>query len=165
MGLKEDLMLDLEAARLNFHHLLDSVPEASYVHPSLIPAWTNGNVLYHITIGLPAIRFEIWMIRHVPWVFKVLNDTTSKIFNWGNALFARHPKRINRQGLIKAYEAGHAGLMSSLRRMDESDFARSVIYPESFVSELAGVASIERLFRYIKLHLEVHTGQLNVRRD
>ena len=160
MGLKDELEADLEAARQGFHHLLDSVPEAAYVHPSLIDGWTNGDVLYHITLGPPAIRFEILMIKNIPWVFKGLNDFASGIFNWGNALFARYPKRITRQRLIKAYEAGHAGLMSSLRRMDESDFARSVIYPESFVSEVAGVASIERLFRYIRMHCEVHAKQI-----
>jgi len=63
MGLKEDLIQDLEAARRNFHNLLDTVPEASYIHPSNNPAWTIGDVLYHITVGPPAIRFEIWMIR------------------------------------------------------------------------------------------------------
>ena len=160
MALKEDLLLELESTRRDFHHTLDTLPEASYDHPSLIPAWMIGDVLFHISIGLPAIRFEIWVICYAPWLFKGLNDTTSRIFNRVNALFARHPKRITRQSLLKAYEAGHAGLMSSLRRMDESDFARSVIYPESFVSEIAGVVTIERLFRYIKLHCEIHAGQI-----
>jgi hypothetical protein len=161
MGLKAELEMDLETARQNFHHLLDSVPQAFYLHPSHNPAWTNGDVLYHITLGPTAIHFEIWLIRYTPWIFKGLNDTTSRIFNRVNGLFARHPKRIKRQGLIKAYEAGHAGLMSSLRRMDESDFARSVIYPEAFVSEVAGVVTIERLIRYIKLHCEIHAGQIS----
>jgi len=165
MGLKEELEGDLETARQNFHHLLDSVPEAAYVHPSLIDGWTNSDVLYHITLGPRAIRFEILMIKNIPWIFKALNDFTSEIFNWGNALFARHPKRITRQRLIKAYEAGHAGLMSSLRRMDESDLAKSVLYPESFVSEVAGVASIERLYRYIRLHCEIHGAQIKTYDD
>ncbi len=39
-----------------------------------------------------------------------LNLLTSRLFNWGNTLFAR-------QGFIKAYEAGHAGLLSNLKRM------------------------------------------------
>jgi len=160
MELKQELIQEMETSRQNFHHLLDSVPEAAYDHPSHNPAWTIGDVLYHITLGPPAIRFEIWMIRYMPWIFKALNRTTSKIFNWGNALFAHRAKRITRQRLLKAYEAGHAGLMSSMRRMDESDFARSVMYPESFVSELAGVVTIERLFRYIKLHFDVHAGQI-----
>jgi hypothetical protein len=160
MGLKEDLAQELETTRQNFHHLLDSVPEALYLHPSDNPAWTIGDVLYHITLGPPAIRFEIWMICRIPWIFKALNDTTSNIFNRGNALFARQPKRITRQRLIKAYEAGHAGLISSLRRVREADWEKSVHYPEVFVSELAGAVTVERLFRYINVHFDVHAGQI-----
>jgi len=100
------------------------------------------------------------MIRSAPWIFKLLNDTTSRIFNWGNALFARQPKRITRQRLTKAYEAGHAGLMSSLRRVREEDWGKSVHYPAAFVSELAGVVTVERLFRYVTLHFEVHAKQI-----
>lgn len=160
MGLKEDLAQELETTRQNFHHLLDSVPEALYLHPSDNPAWTIGDVLYHITLGPPAIRFEIWMIRYAPWIFKALNNTTSKIFNWGNALFANRTKRITRQRLSKAYETGHTGLMSSLRRVREEDWGKSVNYPEVFVSELAGVVTVERLFRYVTLHFEVHKNQI-----
>jgi len=162
MGLQEDLAQELETTRQNFHHLLDSVPEALYVHPSDNPAWTIGDVLYHIALGPPAIRVEIWIIRHAPWMFQALNDTTSKIFNWGNALFARQPKRITRQRLLKAYEAGHAGLMSSLRRVREEDWGKSVNYPEVFVSELAGVVTVERLFRYVALHFDLHAKQIEV---
>lgn len=162
MGLREELAGELESARLGFHHVLDSVPEALYSHPSDNPAWTVGDVLYHITLGPPAIRFEIWMVRHAPWLMSTtLNKGTSRIFNWGNALFARHPKRITRQSLSKAYEKGHAGLMSSLKRVPEADFTRSAVYPPEFVSELAGTVSVERLFRYIRLHFEVHAGQIS----
>ena len=161
MGLKEELAQEMETTRQDFHHLLDSVPEELYSHPSDNPAWTIGDVLYHITIGTLAIRFEIWMIHHTPILFKwMLNDTTSKLFNRINARFARRPKRITRQGLIKAYEAGHAGLMSSLKRLQDEDFGKSVTYPVAFVSELAGIVSIERLFQYVKLHFDVHAGQI-----
>jgi hypothetical protein len=161
MGLREELLQDLEAARLSFHHLLDSVPESSYSHPSDNPAWTIGDVLYHITLGPPALRFEIWMIRHAPWLIRiVLNPLTSRIFNWGNALFARMPKQITRQTLLKAYERGHTGMISSLKRMEEADLRRSTVYPPDFVSELAGEVSIERVFRYVSGHFEVHAGQI-----
>lgn len=161
MGLKEDLAQELEATRQNFHHLLDSMPETLYAHPSDNPAWTVGDVLYHITLGPIAIRLEIWMIRKAPDLIQfALNDTTSKIFNWINVPFARRGQRINRQRLIKAYEAGHAGLMSSLRRVREEEFSKAVNYPAAFVSELAGVVTVERLFRYVKLHFDVHVGQI-----
>lgn len=161
MGLPEELAEDLEAARRGFHHLLDSVPENLYSHPSDNPAWTIGDVLYHITLGPPALRFEVWMIRYAPWLISLaLNPTTSRIFNWGNALFAQHPKRINRQMLIKSYERGHSGLVSSLNGLKESDLHRSVEYPQDFVSELAGQVTIERLFRYVRGHFEVHAAQI-----
>ncbi|MFT3894006.1 MAG: hypothetical protein QM730_20445 [Anaerolineales bacterium] len=131
-----------------------------YSHPSANLAWTIGGVLYHITLGPPAIRFEISMLRYTPWMFKLLTNSTSRLFNWGNALLARAPARITRQTLEKAYEKGHTGLMSSLKRMRELDFARTVTYPPEFVSELAGEVSIERLFRYVTLHFEVHEGQI-----
>ncbi len=159
--LREELAQELESARLGFHHLLDSVPESAYSHPSDNPAWTIGDVLYHITLGPPAIRFEIWMLHRASWLMHIaLNPLTSRIFNWGNALFGRLPRRITRQRLLKAYENGHAGLISSLQRMDESDLRRSALYPPEFVSELAGEVSIERLFRYVHGHFDVHAGQI-----
>jgi len=159
--LKEELAKELEAARLGFHQLLDSVPEAFYHHPSLNPAWTIGDVLYHITLGPPAIRLEIWMIRRARGLFQLaMNNLTSSIFNKSNALFARRPKRITGQSLLTAYEAGHAGIMSSLRRTREDEFQKSVRYPESFVRELAGEVTVERLFRYVKVHFEIHAEQI-----
>ena len=60
MTFKEELAQELEATRQDFHHLLDSVPEVFYHHPSTNPTWTIGDVLYHITLGPTALRFEIW---------------------------------------------------------------------------------------------------------
>ncbi len=161
MGLQTELAQELESTHQNFHHLLDSIPEVLYVHLSDNPAWTIGDVLYHLTIGTVAIRFEIWMIRTAPGLIQfALNDSTSKLINWINAPFARRGQRVTHQRLIKAYEAGHAGLMSSLRQVREEDWEKSVIYPAAFVSELAGIVTVERLFRYVKLHFDVHTGQI-----
>ena len=162
MSIKEELIQELETARQDFHHLLDFVPDAFYHHPSLNPAWTIGDVLYHITLGPPAIRFEIWMICNARGLFQLfMNDITANLFNRGNALFTRHPKRITHQGLLKAYEAGHAGLLSSLKRMNEKDFQKAVIYPKTFVPEIAGEVSIERLFRYAKDHVDIHSEQIH----
>ena len=157
MGLRQELAQELEEARRGYHHLLDSVPESIYSHPSDNPAWTIGDVLYHITLGPPALNFEIWMIRHLPGIYPlVMNRVVSNLFNRVNAIFRGRPKRLNRQMLIKSYEKGHAGLVSSLNGMQESEFRRSVMYPAEFVSELAGEVSIERLFHYVKGHFDIH---------
>jgi hypothetical protein len=44
--------------------------------------------------------------------------------------------------------------------MREADLTRSVQYPDSFVMELAGEVTVERLFRYIRLHFEIHASQI-----
>lgn len=161
MGVREQLAEELEAARAGFHHLVISVPERAYSHPSDNPAWTIGDVLYHITLGPPALQFEIWMIRHVPGIYPlVMNPFVTNLFNRINAIFTGRPKRIHRQMLIQAYEKGHAGLVSSLNRMGEEDFQRSVIYPPEFVSDLAGTVSIERLFHYVKGHFDAHEAEV-----
>jgi len=101
------------------------------------------------------------MIHTAPRLIQfALNDSTSKLINWINAPFARRGQRVTHQRLIKAYEAGRAGLMSSLKRVRKEDWGKSVIYPATFVSELAGVVTVERLFRYVKLHFDVHAGQI-----
>ena len=164
MGLREDLITELEATRRDYHLLVKSVPEEAYRSPSANPAWSIGDVLYHITLGPPAVRVEIWIILHAGWLFStLLNNRTAGIFNWGNALFARHPKHIAPARLTQAYDRGHAGLLASLRKMREDDLSKSIKYPEAFVGELAGVVTVERLLRYIRGHFEVHAGQIRGR--
>jgi hypothetical protein len=161
MGRKEEIFTELESTRREFHLLVASVPVESYRSPSANSAWTIGDVLYHITLGPPAIRAEVWMIRYADWLFSaVLNNGTARIFNWGNALFARHPKQISPQILIKSYENGNSGLLTSLKGIRNADFDKSIHYPDSFVKELAGIVTVERLFRYIKLHFEIHASQI-----
>ncbi len=164
MGRKEELIAELESTRREYVRLVESIPMESYGLPSGNPAWTIGDILYHITLGPPAILTEIWMIRHTPWFLGTfLNNWTSRPFNWGNALFARYRVRITPRLLIQAYERGHAGLVTSVQRMPEKDFDKSVRYPEAFVTELAGVVTVERLFRYIKKHFEIHASQIRER--
>ncbi len=164
MGRKEELTAELESTRKEYIQLVNSIPVEWYGQPSGNPAWTIGDILYHITLGPPAILTEIWMIRHAGWLFGTfLNNWPAGIFNWGNALFARHRIRITPSLLVRTYERGHAGLLKSLGKMEDADFSKSVQYPESFVSELAGEVTVERLFRYIKIHFEVHASQIRER--
>ena len=162
MTLKAELAHELEITRQNFHHLLDSVPEALYAHPSDNPAWTIGDVFYHITLGPPAIRVEIWMMCHVNKLFQlVMNDGTAKVFNWGNALFARQGGRFSKRTLSNAYEKSHARIIRALEHTNENDFQKSIVYPALFVPEIAGEVTVERLFRYVKLHFYIHAEQIN----
>jgi hypothetical protein len=159
--IKPILAQDIQEAHEKFIALLDSIPEADYSTPTDNPAWTVGDILYHITLGPRALALEIWMITHASGLYQFgMNHFPSKLFNRVNAWFARRGNRINRQKLVKAYEAGHAAIRSRLRRTREEDMKKAVEYPADFVSELSGRVTVERLFRYVKGHFEVHAAQL-----
>ncbi len=161
MTLKQNLAQELQDTHEKFLALLQSIPESDYSLPTDNPAWTVGDVLYHVTLGPRALSLEIWMIVHMRGLFQFgMKYFPSKLFNRVNAIFARRGNRINRQMLIKAYEAGHAGIRSRLRRTREEDMQKSVVYPADFVSELAGKVTVERLFRYAKGHFDIHSKQL-----
>ena len=161
MTLKQNLAQELQDTHEKFLALLESIPESDYARPTANPSWTVGDILYHVTLGPRALSLEIWMIAYMRGLFQVgMKYFPSKLFNRANTIFARRGKRINRQMLIKAYAAGHTGIRSRLRRMRDGDFQKSVIYPAEFVSELAGKVTVERLFRYVKEHFEVHSKQL-----
>ena len=161
MGLKEDLAQEMESTRQNFHHLLDSVPETTYLHPSHNPAWTNGDVLYHIALGMTLIHYEVWLTLHARGLLQVgLNMIPTKLLNHINARFADKGKQVTHQRLVKLYERGHAGLVSSLSRISEKDFEKWVNVPPELDIILSGKVTIERLFRHVKIHFDAHVGQI-----
>lgn len=163
MRLKEELAAELEETRQHFHHLLDSVPEDLYTHPSSNPAWTIGEVLFHIALGVRLIHYEIWLTRYAGRMLQVgLNLFPSKLLNRINARLARQGSQHTRANLLKIYEAGHGGVLSDLERMQEADFGRSVNIPPRLEIILSGAVSIERLFRHVRIHLDAHSAQINL---
>lgn len=163
MGLKAELTHELEVTRQNFHHLLDSVPEDSYSHRSANPAWTIGDVLYHIALGVNLIHYEIWLTRYAGGFLQIsLNLFPSKLLNLINARLARQSIRTTRESLMRLYEAGHRAVLSDLEQMKEIDFRRSIYIPSRLEIILSENVSIERLFRHIKTHLETHMEQINI---
>lgn len=163
MTLKQNLAQELHETHEKFLALLKSIPEADYSLPTDNPAWTVGDVLYHITLGPRALSFEIWMIIHARGLFQFgMNTFPAKFFNKVNAHFVQRGNRISRQMLIETYEAGHAGIRSRLRRTREEDMQKSVVYPADLETMLAGECSVERLFHYVKDHFEAHGKQLGI---
>lgn len=159
---KKELETQLENTHRLFIELVHSIPEENYSLPTDNPAWTVGDILFHITLGPRAIALEAWMIVYVPGLFGwVMRHFPSRLFNRVNAWFGRgRSERVSRQGLLKAYGKAHAVIKSRLRRTREEDLGKMVVYPADFVSELAGVVTVERLFQYVTEHFELHERQL-----
>jgi hypothetical protein len=159
---KQELEQQLDETHRRFIELVNSIPEENYSLPTENPAWTVGDILFHITLGPRAIALEAWLIVHAGGLFGfTMRHFPSRLFNSVNAWFGHgQSARVSRQGLLKAYGRAHAAIMSRLRRTREEDLSKSVVYPPDFVSDLAGEVTPERLFRYVTGHFEVHERQL-----
>ncbi len=161
MTLKETLEQEIEETHERFIALVNSIPESDYSLPTDNPDWSVGDMLFHITLGPPTLSFESWMIANAHWLFQFgLTYVPAKYLERLNGLYARRNKRISPQSLIRAYEAGHARIMSRLKRTQEEDLSKSAVYPPEFVTMLSGEVSLERIFHYIKEHFDGHLAQL-----
>jgi hypothetical protein len=152
---------EMEETRERFLALLNSIPEADYNLPTDNPAWSVGDILYHITLGPQALALEIWMIIHARGLFQfTMRHFPSNLFNRVNARITRQGKRVTRTKLIQLYESAHAGLIARLHQTREEDLNKSVIYPAEMEAMLAGETSVEKLFHYVKDHFEAHKNSI-----
>jgi hypothetical protein len=161
---KQELEQELDETYERFISLVELIPESEYSLPSSNPAWTVGDILFHITLGPRALALEVWMTLHARGLYQLaMRCFPSRMFNRLNAWFGNRKRRINRQGLLKAYGQAHTVIKSRLRRVREEDLSKSVVYPANYVSDLAGEVSVERLFRYVKGHFEAHEREIRER--
>jgi hypothetical protein len=77
MTIRDELQHEIEETRAAFHRLLADVPGSALTEPSDNPAWTVGEVLYHMSVA-PALmvadvsliteerRLAQAMLRHFP---------------------------------------------------------------------------------------------------
>ena len=163
---KQEIEHNLDETHRRFIELIESIPESEYSLPTDNPAWTVGDILFHITLGPRALALEIWLTIHMPGLYNFLmRHFPSRFFNSVNAWFGSgRSKRVNRQGLLKAYGKAHAAIKSELRRTREEDLGKVVVYPPDFVSDLAGEVTPERLFRFVTGHFEEHEAALRLHR-
>lgn len=158
---KADLEKELDETYRRFFALVESIPEADYPLPTENPAWTVGDILYHITLGPRALALEIWMTIHAGGLYNLLmRHFPSRFFNSVNAWFGNRRRRISRQSLLKAYGRAHTVIKSRLSRTREEDLLKTAVYPLDYVSDLKGEVSVERLFRYVTGHFEEHEQAL-----
>ena len=159
---KTELEIELDETHRRFIALVESIPEADYPLPTNNPAWTVGDILYHITLGPRALALEIWMTVHATRLYNFLmRHFPSRFFNKVNAWFGSgRSQRVNRQSLLKAYGKAHTTIKSGLNRTREEDLLKAAVYPLDYVSDLKGEVSVERLFHYVTGHFEEHEQAL-----
>jgi hypothetical protein len=166
MSIKDELRVELTQTREAYHRLLAEVPDEAFSKPSDNPAWTIGEVLFHMSLAPRFMTTDLRVILDRPWPAKIfINLVPAALFHRLNEFFTRYWSRnLNRTFLATEYDEANARVMKSLEAIEETDFQKSLSYP-GYDPLLSGNVTVERLYRYMKLHFETHAGQIRERLD
>lgn len=159
--LRHEIACELERTHQNFHHLLDTVPQASYLHPSDVPGWSLGDILYHIARGPFILAIEVNLMLYAPRLLELgFNTPPAKWINDFNGWSSRFKTPPTERFLRKRYDATHAALVRALAKVGDADFSKAIHFPAGVMTDTAQSISIETLFRYATEHFEAHRKQI-----
>ncbi|MDQ2691733.1 MAG: DinB family protein [Chloroflexota bacterium] len=166
MTIKDELRAELIETRQAYHELLAQIPDEAFSRRSDNPAWTIGEVLFHMSLAPRFVVTDLRFIISRPWLGKAFAALVPiALFNRLNEFLTRFGSRnLNRTFLAEQYDRAHKRALESLEALQEADFGKSVRYP-GYDARLSGQVTVERLYRYLKLHFEAHAAQIRERLD
>lgn len=156
------LRTEIEMTREKFHRWLVVIPESKLPLPSNDPEWTNGEILYRISVSPLFIR-SILKSNFGSWTHRVLPRlVTGTLVEWGNEKSVRAAaQNLTLLSLAKEYEYNCKLVLDILDHFSGDDFSRTVRIPEPD-SLLASQVTIEQLFHYVKKYFDLHRKELNL---
>jgi hypothetical protein len=165
---KEEILIQLDRARADFHQLLASLSEQDFQKQSLNPGWTNGEILAHMTFGFVITDVLLPMTRlwgRLPkgsskWFAWLLNVFTG-LFNWFNALGARGQGKVFTYKRIgKIYDHSHFSLLKKIDSIKEGEWEHGMYYPTKWDPLFDEFMTLEKLFYFPVNHFRFHLTQI-----
>lgn len=166
--MQKTLRAELDATRLAFHTLLNSLDAEALRRPSHNPGWTNGEIMAHMLFGfillnvlLPLARFWGRLPKNSSKPFAGLLNAITGPFNWFNALGARMQGRVfTYPRLGKLYDWMHASLVAQVASIREDEWERGMYYPTRWDANFSDFMTLEKLVRYPIVHFNFHRDQI-----
>lgn len=158
-SLYSTLHAELEATRQAFHSILATLTPADWSRPSLNPAWTIGEMLWHITGYLFMIPQQLAWLQ--TGTFPDQTQLSAEDLNHGNIHQTRAGAQSQSFGSIaQAYEEGHAATLVALQRVCDDEWQIGVRMPDMGPTFTGEYRTIEALFRYHARHFAEHVAQI-----
>lgn len=152
VDLREQIRTEIESTRQDFHKLLDGIAPEDLAKPSSNPAWTIGEMLYHMSLAPRNLPLDVTLIRHFKWVPKFPVGP----FNRLNVYITRRGARnATKRSLAETYDEAHSRTLKALETVQTDEWQFGVEYP-GWDPMLSGHVTLEYLFHYIKRHFESH---------
>ncbi|MGV9664929.1 DinB family protein [Nocardia niigatensis] len=167
---RDDLAADLERARADFHHLLDTTDAGEWSAPTNGTRWTNEELLFHMVFGYMIVQKLLVLLRlfgRLPAGASRANsrflNAVTKPFDVINFYGSRLATRVyNRRRMGAKMDRVIASLQRSLSRQTDEDFARGMRYPNRWDPYFQDYMSLAELYRYPGQHYDHHRKQLTL---
>ena len=153
---REQIRFQLETTCSEFTSLLDQLTIEDLNRPCLNPAWTIGELLYHMSFAPRDLPSDVWLIRHLNWVPKIPAGPFNRL---NTNLTRRGGRNATKKMLAESYAEAHQHTLKALESVRDDEWDKGVKYPD-WDPMLSGYVTLERLFQYISLHFESHAGEV-----
>ncbi len=146
---REAIRAELEATRAGFHALLDSVSDADWKARSGNPAWTVGQLVYHLAWAQSFVRGELKSAMKG----KGFNPPNFLI-NPLNELNTRFgAMRASRASIARAYDEATVRVLAELDALNDDDWPRSS-------TNYRVTRTVEEIFHIPAEHLAEHEPEI-----
>jgi hypothetical protein len=156
---------ELEKSRAEFHATLNSMTLDTWNKQSRNPAWTNGEVMFHIMFAYMLIPRLWWILKfftHLPKsyskVFAAILTFFTPLYHFANKNGPRGGAKIYKlQKLGKKYDKVHKSILRKLNSMKPEDFELGMYYPQGWdKNNFKEYMTMEDLFLWSTLHFKYH---------
>jgi len=153
MSTLDDLIVELEQSRTEFHALVDDIDQqGSWKQRSPEQGWNNGQLLTHIANGVNRIPATALRLKDG----KGFNPP-KPLFRLANALNLWDTRFRSRnatpQSLKDLYDQGHQIALQTARDMNDDDWERSAMV-------MGEERSVRDYFGFVSSHLREHADSM-----
>jgi DinB superfamily len=140
---------ELNATRTAYHELLDSLSESDWKTKSANPAWSVGQLMWHLGYGMEFFPKNIEYCRKGSGP-----NPPSFLVGPGNVLLTRWGSRgAKPESVAKKYDAAHDDLLASLDSIQDDEWTKTArVYGNDY--------TIESTFREVAVHFREHESDI-----
>ena len=169
-GIKEAIRLELENTRFAFHEILNSLSKEDWYRKSQFPAWTNGELLFHMTFGFIILPTLINLVLFWTRLPKSFSKLFAGILNFFTDAFERidilgphiGAKVFPYKSIGEKYDRVYFSILKKLDSIKKDDWQRGMYYPTKWDPLFSEYMTVEAVFHYMTSHFNYHLKQLSL---
>lgn len=161
---------EMERARLDFHHLVDSSTAAELRGPTDGTKWTNEQLLFHMLFGYLLVRNLLVLVRllarapdGVSRRFAATLNAATRPFHVVNYVGSLGGARVlGYSGMERLFDRVVRHLTSALRNESEEALARGMHFPVGWDPYFRDYMTVADVYHYATQHYDHHRRQLTL---